>query len=325
MAVILTTYLGAGKPTVANSFNVWGDENNDVIDKFDASLLSNNFSEDSTNHSGLDFAYLNGRIRDSKTLRSVSASSVTLTDNSTNYIEVSPAGTVSANTTGFTDGAIPLFSALTVSGVITSVTDVRAYVTTNLPIYNDGYALYTTKDLKLGFGDLKDWKFFYNYIQLGGNNSLAYTGSTGTGSVIFITNNAYYDDTDSRWEYISGDEASRIVLEDGKIKLQNAVTGVADNAVTWRDCLQCDDDKNILINGASNPTSSVGAISILQGTDPTSSEIDQISLFATSGANATLGLRTEQAVATETDETKFSHKLAVSINGSTYYIMLTDS
>ena len=86
-----------------------------------------------------------------------------------------------------------------------------------------------------------------------------------------------------------------------------------------------DDNKNSLINGASSETSSVGAITMKQGTDPTSSSADQISIFATSGANATLGLRTEQAVVAETDETKFSHKLAVKINGSNYYLMLTES
>lgn len=40
-------------------------------------------------------------------------------------------------------------------------------------------------------------------------------------------------------------------------------------------------------------------------------------------AEAVLGLATENAVAADADETKFSNKLRVRINGATYYIMLT--
>ena len=88
---------------------------------------------------------------------------------------------------------------------------------------------------------------------------------------------------------------------------------------------EIDSNKNLLSNSATAETSSVGALTMKQGTDPTTSTADQISVFATSGANATLGLRTEASVAADTDETKFSHKLAVKINGTDYYIMLTQT
>ncbi len=39
----------------------------------------------------------------------------------------------------------------------------------------------------------------------------------------------------------------------------------------------------------------------------------------------TLDIRTEETVAAETDETKFSHKLPIKINGTQYYIMLTQT
>jgi len=49
-----------------------------------------------------------------------------LTDDDTNYIEVSAAGVVSANVAGFSGGSVPLAEVLTAGGDISSVTDKRA-------------------------------------------------------------------------------------------------------------------------------------------------------------------------------------------------------
>jgi len=298
MAVNNTTNMDLGKPTVLDSYNVWGTELNAALDKIDAAVFSLNFSENAASHSGLNFAYYGGRILDGKTMRTIAASTILLTDSTTNYIEVSVAGVISANTTSFSDGSIPLFSVVTAGGAISVTTDNRAYMQAS---YNSLFSLTsgvitTTKDLKFGVGTVKNWASTYNYLQLGGNSALVYTGSETANSDLYIVNNAYYDSVDSRWEYISEDEASIIFLEDGKIKFKIAASGSADAAITWLDCLIVDDNKNILINGASKPTDSIGAWHIKQGTDPASSSADQISIFATSGADATLGLRTEQAI-----------------------------
>ncbi|MFX1499403.1 MAG: hypothetical protein ACFFDH_00405 [Promethearchaeota archaeon] len=261
---------------------------------------------------------------DGETMRTVAASTVTLTDNTTNYVEVSMSGTVSKNTTGFTEGNIPLFSVVTAAGVISSTTDKRAYFT---PSYTTLFTLSssvitTTKDMKIGTGTLKDWDSTYNFLQVGGNSALVYSGTAGAGSEFHIVNNAYFDDTNDRWEYISADEASRITLEDGKFKVDIAVTGVANNAITWLNCITVDDNKNLLLNAASKPNDSIGSINIAQGTDPTSSPADQISIFATSGADCTLGIRAEESVDADVDETQFSHKFRININGTEYYLML---
>ena len=52
---------------------------------------------------------------------------------------------------------------------------------------------------------------------------------------------------------------------------------------------------------------------------------DEVSLgcYELSAGNRALAISQESAVAADTDETKFSHKLPVRINGATYYIMLT--
>ena len=87
------------------------------------------FRERSDAHSGLDFAYGAGRARDDNTISDTVAGTVTLADDTTNYIEVAPAtGTVSANAVGFTAGSIPLFTVVTAAGAIGTVTDRRAFL-----------------------------------------------------------------------------------------------------------------------------------------------------------------------------------------------------
>lgn len=86
------------------------------------------FQEQPADHSGLDFAYGAGMVRDDNNVTAVAASTVTLTDATTNYIEVTGAGSVSANTTGFTTGRIPLFTVVTAAGAISTVTDRRAFL-----------------------------------------------------------------------------------------------------------------------------------------------------------------------------------------------------
>jgi hypothetical protein len=78
--------------------------------------------------------------------------------------------------------------------------------------------------------------------------------------------------------------------------------------------------RDLLVNGATKETSSYGAISIKQGTEPTNSTADQISLFATTGANCTLGLRTEATVYSATPV--IDRALPININGTLYNIPL---
>lgn len=85
-------------------------------------------AENAAGHSGLDFAYKAGKIRLDNSVVSVIAGTVTLADDTTNYIEVDNAGAVTDNTTGFTAGSIPLFTVVTASGAIDTVTDQRVWL-----------------------------------------------------------------------------------------------------------------------------------------------------------------------------------------------------
>ena len=54
-----------------------------------------------------------------------STTGITLSASTTNYIEADRSGTVTKNTTGFTAGRIPLYTAVTNATTITSYTDER--------------------------------------------------------------------------------------------------------------------------------------------------------------------------------------------------------
>uniref|UniRef100_A0A7C3V6R5 Uncharacterized protein n=1 Tax=Desulfobacca acetoxidans TaxID=60893 RepID=A0A7C3V6R5_9BACT len=77
-------------------------------------------------HSGLNFKYQAGKVRNDSAITDTPAGQLALTDNATSYVEVNPAdGTVSANTTGFTSGRIPLYQVATSDGSISTVADKR--------------------------------------------------------------------------------------------------------------------------------------------------------------------------------------------------------
>ena len=108
-------------------FEAHGLSASDVGALAEGSLIHDPYDEGT--HTGLDFSYGAGLVRDDNIISTTNAGTVTLTDDSTNYIEVDPSsGVVSANTTGFTEGQIPLYEAVTVSGEITVITDRRAYL-----------------------------------------------------------------------------------------------------------------------------------------------------------------------------------------------------
>lgn len=213
-----TDLLGLFKPVVGGDYNAWGTYLNNTIDLTDEALVSPNFAQNAASHSGLNFYYKAGRVINENTPVDVAAGYVTLTNGATNYVEVSTSGTVSANTTSFTKGQIPLYQVTTASGSITNVTEKRSFMQVNL-------------------------------IDI----------ASITSSVI---------DTDS--------------------------------------------DGNVLLNGASAETSSEKALTMKQGVDPTTSTADQISIFATSGADSTFGLRTEASLS--------GNVLKTSINGSEKYL-----
>jgi len=80
--------------------------------------------------SGLSWFYYGGTMLVDGVLTAIAnnAAALALTASATNYIEATRAGVVSKNTTAFTPGSIPLYTAVTGASTVTSYTDQRAWV-----------------------------------------------------------------------------------------------------------------------------------------------------------------------------------------------------
>lgn len=77
---------------------------------------------------GLRFTMHGGRVRNDTTVTDIAAGAIDLEASATNHIEITPAGNVTANQTGFTPGRIPLYTVTTDASAVTAVTDRRAWV-----------------------------------------------------------------------------------------------------------------------------------------------------------------------------------------------------
>jgi hypothetical protein len=90
--------------------------------------LAETFDENSATTTGLVWGYKGGLFRLDSTVTTVSAGTIALTDDATNYIEIDPSdGLVKKDTTSFTSGRIPIRTVLTASGSQTTSTDKRAW------------------------------------------------------------------------------------------------------------------------------------------------------------------------------------------------------
>jgi hypothetical protein len=74
---------------------------------------------------GLTWGFLGGMMTIDGVLTRIANGTVTLTNAATNYVEATRAGSVSANTTGFTAGRIPLYEVTVAANVVTTYLDVR--------------------------------------------------------------------------------------------------------------------------------------------------------------------------------------------------------
>lgn len=98
-------------------------------DLFNAASPATLFARRGALCSGLNWFYYGGTILIDgvRTAIANNAAALALTASNTNYIEATRAGVVSANTTGFTAGRIPLYTATTAASTVTAWTDYRAW------------------------------------------------------------------------------------------------------------------------------------------------------------------------------------------------------
>ena len=97
---------------------------------FDAASPAMLFGRRASLCSGLNWFYYGGYMLVDGVLTAIAnnAAALALTASSNNYIEATRAGVVSANTTGFTPGRIPLYLAVTSTSTVSDYTDYRPWV-----------------------------------------------------------------------------------------------------------------------------------------------------------------------------------------------------
>ena len=96
-----------------------------VNDNFEAVSASALFGVKESLTTGLTFAYYGGIIGGFGAFSVIADGTVSLTGSATNYIEATTAGVVSSNTSAFTAGRVPLYTAVTSASAITTLTDYR--------------------------------------------------------------------------------------------------------------------------------------------------------------------------------------------------------
>jgi hypothetical protein len=92
---------------------------------FDAASPAMLFGRRASTTAGLSWGYYGGTLNVSGTPTSISNGTVALTASATNYLEATAAGVVSANTSAFTAGRIPLYTIITGTSTVTSYGDKR--------------------------------------------------------------------------------------------------------------------------------------------------------------------------------------------------------
>jgi len=92
-----------------------------------AQTMADILDENPATTDGTTWGFKAGLIRTDNTITTVTASTVALTDDDVNYIEVRKNGSVVANVTGFTVGRIPIRQVTCASGEQTVSTDKRAW------------------------------------------------------------------------------------------------------------------------------------------------------------------------------------------------------
>lgn len=137
------------------------------------------FAQDTGTTTGLTYGYQAGRIREGATTTNVAAGTVALTASTTNYVEISGAGVVSANTTGFTSGRYPMATVVTGVSTITTVTDKRGVIAVSAGVQLGAINVYTKNQsvspvaLTDGVNIAVDASLSNNFkVTLGGNRTL---------------------------------------------------------------------------------------------------------------------------------------------------------
>jgi hypothetical protein len=197
-------------------------------------------------------------------------------------------------------------------------TSMTAGITINQGTADDEILAFKSDDVAHGmttqtetdtFGMIKRVSNDYGGLRITGFSE---TGTTMGAILRGVVTDEETDKTSSDYGAVLISGATRSAATFGNMSANANIVAIANNGTT------------VWIVDADGDTWQSGNITIEENTD-SAATTDQVKIgaYELSAGNRALALSQEAAVAVEVDETKFSHKLPVRINGSTYYIMLT--
>ena len=172
------------------------------------------------------------------------------------------------------------------NGTVTAATDLNemrsddtttAYNLLNINVLGTSRFLVTSTG-NVGIGVTPSaWLAAVKALDIGSNALAAYSGG--------ITHNAYYDNTDSRWEYKGTGAASFYSVQGGSHAWYVAASGTANTAITTFSsaAMTLDASGNLLVGLATAGTTAAKTIQIANGTAPTAN-VTGGQLYVESGA-----------------------------------------
>jgi hypothetical protein len=93
------------------------------------------------------------------------------------------------------------------------------------------------------------WDSAFSALQVGGTGALRSDASADASDTVGVSQNAYYDSANSRWEYLVTDEASDYYQQSGTHNWRVAPSGSADAAITWTNAMIINNSGNVGIGG----------------------------------------------------------------------------
>jgi hypothetical protein len=123
------------------------------------------------------------------------------------------------------------------------------------------------------------------------NNAGCYVGNSGATSMQVGANNYF---NGSNYIYSTSNVATRYAQSSGQHLWFTAASGTAGDTISFTQALTLDANRNLLLNGTAAGASSVGTLTIFNGTAPTGSVTDGVILFAADvSASSELRVRDE--------------------------------
>ena len=126
------------------------------------------------------------------------------------------------------------------------------------------------------------WASGYKCIQ-GQIGGFALSNDNSSNNQFRLSSNAYFDTTDSRWEYFGTSTATAYEQRVGEHRFFNAISGSANTAITFTQAMTLDALGNLLVGVTLAGTSAAKTIQIANGTAPTGNQAGG-QLYVESGA-----------------------------------------